>query len=233
MKFKRLKLGKYFFDFVSVFFAVIAAFALENWNDNRKDDKAEEKILLEIKNGLELDLRDFKLNQRGHQRGLLSIAYFGDIIREVPVSQDSIMYRYFYLTGDNTLVVNTSGYESLKSKGLEIIKNDSIRSQIITIYENDYQSLDSFEESAPMYQSFQNYFLPITNILSEYLVYNNKGSLIGINTPLNLPVKEKNSLTGYLFNMRSSRRYKLELYAEIEKKINMLLLDIEKELEDR
>ena len=84
-----------------------------------------------------------------------------------------------------------------------------------------------------MYQSFQNYYLPITNILSEYLVYNNKGSLIGINTPLNLPVKEKNSLTGYLFNMRSSRRYKLELYAEIEKKINMLLLDIEKELEDR
>jgi heme O synthase-like polyprenyltransferase len=54
-KFKSRNLRKYAFEFLSIFIAVIAAFALNNWNDNRKDRIAESKILTEISNGLELD----------------------------------------------------------------------------------------------------------------------------------------------------------------------------------
>lgn len=43
---------KFLFEFFSVFFAVAFAYLLNQWNENRKDDLAENKILTEIYNGL-------------------------------------------------------------------------------------------------------------------------------------------------------------------------------------
>ena len=229
MKFKKPKLGRYFFEFVSMFLAVISAFALNNWNENRRDDLAEEKILTEISNGLKLDLIDFKANKFGHKKGLEAIAYFKNILNGIPVKQDSILYIHTYLTGDNFSIINVSGYEALKSKGLEIIKNDSIRSQIISIYENDYRLLKNYEESSPMNQAFQNYYFPIENILAEYFVYDEPGALVGIKTPVNISLKEKNLILSYLLRLFISRSNKLYEYNRIEEKVKKLLKDIEEE----
>ena len=65
MKIKKAKWKKYSFEFLSIFVALISAFALNNWNDNRKDSLAESKILLEILNGLEKDKKDIELNVKG------------------------------------------------------------------------------------------------------------------------------------------------------------------------
>lgn len=43
---------KYGFKFLSIFIAVISAFALNNWNENKRDAHSEHKILIEISNGL-------------------------------------------------------------------------------------------------------------------------------------------------------------------------------------
>jgi hypothetical protein len=59
---KKLIIGdwkKYTFEFFSIFIAVITAFPLNNWNDNRKADKSVNKILIEISNGLEKELNGF------------------------------------------------------------------------------------------------------------------------------------------------------------------------------
>ena len=48
---------KHGFEFLSIFIAVISAFALNNWNDNRNADKSESKILIEIaKNYLNFEI---------------------------------------------------------------------------------------------------------------------------------------------------------------------------------
>lgn len=233
MKLKKIKLGRYFFEFVSMFFAVIAAFGLNNWNENRRDQRAEEKILIEINNGLELDLIDFQRNQRGHNNGLKACNYFEKVIEGKEVSYDSIMLKYYFLTGDNIVIMNVSGYESLKSKGLEIIQNDSLRSQIVKLYENNYQILKSFEENSPMNQHFDYYFFPINDILSPYFKYNERGRLSGLHTPLNLSAKEKNLIKSYLFNIRASRDNKVYEYEQTEILVKKLRQAIEKELSNR
>ena len=53
---------RYGFEFLSIFVAVISAFALNNWNENRKGRDAEDKILAEIYNGLRKDLSDIDMN---------------------------------------------------------------------------------------------------------------------------------------------------------------------------
>ena len=90
---KKIKIrnwGKYIFEFLSIFIAVISAFALNNWNDNKNNRNAENKILIEINNGLEKDLNDIRTNQMGHEIGIKSVNYF----KNLRFAKISIVYSY-------------------------------------------------------------------------------------------------------------------------------------------
>ena len=132
---------KHILEFISVFIAVFLAFALSNWSENRRGENTEKKILSEISNGLKKDLGDIQINIEGHKYGIKACKYWRNVVSEEQFSQDSIHWYYFGVTRDFTSVQNTSGYESLKSKGLEILKNDSLRFEIISLYEYDFNSL--------------------------------------------------------------------------------------------
>ena len=74
------KWKKYMFEFLSIFIAVISAFALTNWNENRNNAQSEIKILIEIKNGIGLDDKDFKSNITGHKQSLRANKIFRNLI---------------------------------------------------------------------------------------------------------------------------------------------------------
>ena len=76
------KLERYFFEFLSVFIAVIAAFGLNNWSEYRRDTIAEEKILIEIRNGLKSDLEELKINKEADDYS--DLAHFIDILNNTP-----------------------------------------------------------------------------------------------------------------------------------------------------
>ena len=59
---KKSNWKKYVFEFLSIFIAVVSAFALTNWNDHRNNSASEQNILTEIKNGIALDTKDFQNN---------------------------------------------------------------------------------------------------------------------------------------------------------------------------
>ncbi|MEL6135104.1 MAG: hypothetical protein AAFR59_17230, partial [Bacteroidota bacterium] len=67
-------------EFFSIFIAVTMAFALDTWNESRRDELSETKILLEIRHGLELDLMDIEQNITGHHQGLKGCAYFRKMV---------------------------------------------------------------------------------------------------------------------------------------------------------
>ncbi|MFT5183979.1 MAG: hypothetical protein ACI84C_001107, partial [Flavobacteriales bacterium] len=109
------------------------------WNDNRKDNNADTKILDEISNGLAKYLDDITLNIRGHKEGVVGFKYWRKVINNTESSQDSVLINYLNLTRDFVSIQNKAGYETLKSKGLELIKNDSLRLEIISLYEYDLE----------------------------------------------------------------------------------------------
>lgn len=85
-------------EFLSIFVAVTLAFALERWNENRRESRSEEKILQEIKNGLQLDLVDLKQNKEGHLLGLRACSYFDERIEKSGLPTDSSYIYYGALT---------------------------------------------------------------------------------------------------------------------------------------
>ena len=220
---------KYAFEFLSIFIAVITAFALNNWNDNRKDNKAETKILEEISNGLDKDLEDVELNILGHEFGLRANRFWRKVVRNESVNFDTISPYYFNFLRDFISIQNTSGYENLKSRGLELIKNDSLRTAIISLYEYDFKTLRTFEEDYYEMQFYENYFKEINDHIAPHLVYDEANKIVGIKQPIEISERDKSKLLSYLWRIDENRKFVLEFYEQIGANIRNLKERIEKE----
>lgn len=216
----------YGFEFISIFIAVISAFALSNWNEARRDKNTENKILTEIYHGLEKDLEDIKVNMFGHEIGNDAVVYFKNLIANKPVSQDSFKIYYFTLTRDFISIQNTSGYETLKSKGLEIIKDDSLRTKIISLYEYDYNILRKLEEDYFEMQFYENYFQEINRSIAKNLKFDENKNMIGINTPLKISKDEEKIVLTYLYKIQTNRNFILSLYSEVKGKVEKLMTEL-------
>ncbi len=209
---------------------VISAFALNNWNDNRKEKNAESKILLEIYNGLEKDLIDVGQNIDGHEQGIKSCVFWRKVLRNETVNLDSVQQHYFILTRDFISIQNTSGYETLKSRGFELVENDILRSKIISIYEFDYQTLRKLEEEYNEVQFHQNYFEKINNVIAPHLSFNQDGDILSMDLPLNISDVEKKVLLSYLWKIQTNRRFVLNTYIDVQDHIKALMADLDHEL---
>lgn len=220
----------YGIEFLSVFIAVIAAFALNNWNDNVKSEKAETKILETIKDGLSKDIQDIETNVLGHNMGIDACKFFKDIILEKPRSLDSLELHYYTVTRDFVSIQNTSGYETLKSKGLELIQTDSLRTEIISLYEFDYTVLRKLEEDYDEMQFHKSFFKEINQLFATNFEFSNNGRVIGMNIPIVADKDNKKIVLTYLNKIQGNRLFILRYYEEVEKKINLLQNNIVKEL---
>jgi len=218
------------FEFLSIFIAVVSAFALNNWNDNRRDNKSEQKILREIANGLEKDILDVRGNMGGHKAGIAACNFFRDAFAEKDVKSDSLMIHFFALTRDFISIQNIAGYETLKSKGLELIDNDSLRLDIISLYEYDYNSLRKLEEEYSEMQFNKNYFKEFNQGLAPKFQFDENKNVIGIHLPLKIPDEQKRILLIYLWKIESNRMFILRYYSDLENKISKALKNINTEI---
>jgi len=146
---------KYTFEFLSIFIAVVSAFALNNWNENRNNQNSD--------------------------------TIFKDLLNGKEVSQDSIGLYYTALFRDYIPIINKSAYESLKANNLKTVTNDSLRLQIIELYDYYYSIIEALEYSVPEMQSFDNYFSEVNKMLTPYMEFDKEtGNLIAVKHPYKL-----------------------------------------------
>lgn len=222
---------KYSLEFFSIFFAVISAFALNNWNDHRKDNEAEAKILSEIVNGLKKDGEDIASNITGHEQGLAACKYWRRTINGEELNQDTIGPYYYALTRDFVSIQNTSGYETLKSRGFELLDNDSLRSKIISLYEYEYQILEKLEEEYAENQFHTHYFPRFNDWIAPHLNIDVDSNVVRLSSPIALDETQQKILLSYLWKIQMNRGFMLGAYHDVQAKIAALREEIEVELE--
>ncbi|MBG6133694.1 hypothetical protein IWQ47_005166 [Aquimarina sp. EL_43] len=227
---KKRKWKKYAFEFLSIFIAVIAAFALNNWNDNRNNRHSEQKILTEIKNSIKIDIKDFNNNIYGNKMSLKADSIFRELINGKKVSQDSIGIYYTILFRDYIPIINKSAYESLKANNLKIISTDSLRLQIISLYDYYYSIIEKLEYDVPEMKSYKNYFPRINTIIYPFMEFNKNGELISINNLNELDTNQKKEILSYLWRIRNNRKFKLGRYDLIIQVIEKVEKNITEEL---
>jgi hypothetical protein len=145
------------------------------------------------------------------------------------IAKDSIQLFYVSLFRDYTPIINGSGYESLKEAGLKTITNDSLRFQIISLYDYYYGIIEIVDKVYEM-QSFENYFDAVNSLLHPYMEFDEQGELIGINYPTALTETEKKEILSYLWRLESNRKYKLAKYKSIIKVMEKVKVNIEHEI---
>lgn len=221
---------KYASEFVMIFLSVILAFVLTEWSGNQSKKISEETIFLEILNGLKKDSIDLTGNIDAHKTGIEACKFWRKVITQNVANKDSLIASYFMLTRNVIAIQNVSGYQTLKSKGLEIIENDSLRTKIINLYEFDYQVMRKFEEDYKENQFFDNYFIEINKKIAPNLIFDPKGNIVDITLPLNIADPEKKIMLSYLWKIQTSRMERVGAAVSLKNKINKLYKDITVEL---
>lgn len=223
----RKSISRFLLEIFSIFLGVTIAFFADHWNEQRKERVIEEKTLKEITVELKEDLIDLRLNMTGHTRGIKAIDMFVKYSHNEPVDYDSLGLFYPRLYSEYLSITNTTAYETLRSRGIQIISNDELRGDIVNLYDFAYEIIEKLEEGYEPTQFHRNYFDDISDYFKVYMkVENDQVRFIKAHqgTP--------DAKTLLIFKeIKFWRNFILSSYADTEKKILQLIEDIDTELE--
>jgi hypothetical protein len=129
-----------------IFVGVSVAIWFENWNTHWKEKRREKEFLNEILSGLVNDSLDINSNLFGCGIQGKACRYLIDNFKNRKEFEDSTSFYLSTLPAYAVLIANTGGYETLKSTGLDQIENDSLRQEIVNMYEVTYKYQKEIEK---------------------------------------------------------------------------------------
>ncbi len=129
---------KYLLEIVVVILGILIAFNLEQWSDARKNKTREIEVLKEFKRALSADLAEIQGNIRMHEYSILSSKIILKVIKEDLPYHDSLDACFGYTHAFSVFSGRVGPIEQLKNTNLAIVSNDSLRLQIITMYDEVY-----------------------------------------------------------------------------------------------
>ena len=124
-----------------VMIGILLALQVNNWNEHQKDKVTEQKLLNALQEDLLVNIdrlnKDIKLEQRTINQANKIIKHLDERKPYMP-SLDLIFAEALF---SPDITISTSSYESIKFKGIDIIKSDSIQRNIINLYDVVYSNL--------------------------------------------------------------------------------------------
>lgn len=132
-----------------VVIGILIALQINNWNENRKDRTKEKLVLQELittlkKNNNILEdrityIQNFKTD------GMIVLDALDGKIPYSDTLHNHFLYAQFSGLGNLEAQFSVAGYTALKLAGYDIIKSDSLKLQIIEMFETNIPLLTSFE----------------------------------------------------------------------------------------
>ncbi|NOY47711.1 MAG: hypothetical protein GXO84_05865 [Chlorobi bacterium] len=134
-------------EIVLVVIGILIALSINNWNEHRKNANQELKLLQSFKIGLEKDLLDIDSNISSHTEGLNSANMILNLLESNQTYNDTLAKHFSYVMQPSRFVNSTSAFETLKSKGIDLITNEDLRNQLINVYDAQYTFFQYGEDS--------------------------------------------------------------------------------------
>ena len=223
------KTGKYFKyaigEIVLVMVGILLALQVNNWNELRIQRQKEVVNLLELKKGLESDLiTEFIPGIDYYVKRKKAVNKLKGFYNDTKTIHNDSLLKYFRisLSGEWNFIFNVATYENLKSTGIDIISNDSLRTNISSLYSNEYPELIARGDRVLRYSENQ-----VDPVLDDNI--NLYDSILSKNDLENL--KYNIQITNRIRSLNSQRRGLLKIALEIKPKVESLINDINKELE--
>ena len=202
---------------------ILLALQLNNWNISRQHAEEEKKLLEELMQSIAEDSMQLEELITDHKRTRRSIAIIVDEFQSKRVFHDSIGLHLGMMVGFTTFRPNVGAYESLKSRGINIISNDSIRLGISNLFERSYEDVQ-FDQTWYI-ENFHSYLKP--KILEHFADYN----LFNTSIPVDFQtLKEDKELLRNLNLMLDMHDFSLGILTFTLEDVKSILRQIEHEL---
>lgn len=134
-------------EVILVVIGILIALQINSSYQQSLTKKLEIKYLKEMQGNLIFDLKDIEFNiefNESRRRSNEAVLYH---LTNDLTYHDSLDYHLSNLVFTTRSLPNMGAYESLKSKGLEIISNDSLRANMTYVYSFSYPNAIDFEHA--------------------------------------------------------------------------------------
>ena len=133
-------------EIILVVIGILIALSINNWNENLKNKKEEISVLKELLSDSKTNLLSLEEDIFLNQRAINSNMLISDLLINKRPYNDSLDIHFGNIQYNTQFTLNTGGYENLKSRGFEIISNDSLRKSIIKFYDRWVDFIDDLED---------------------------------------------------------------------------------------
>ncbi|MFK7952397.1 MAG: DUF6090 family protein [Ekhidna sp.] len=141
------KWPEYLLEILVLIIGIYGAFAVEAWNENRKERAFEVDLLEQLKTGLVKDVVDLKYNRVAHERSVTAQRKILKWLKSNNPYFDTLCVDFAAVNRSTVFVSNDEAFETLKLKGASILSNDSLKNVLLHLYENTYDYHDSLEKA--------------------------------------------------------------------------------------
>ena len=136
-------------EILFVMIGILLALQVNNWNEWRKERVKERQVLVEIVQTLESNEDNLRIGINQLEKTNSSSTIVLSFLNESLPYSDTLSFHFFRSGWQNKGVyaaLSRAGYESLKSLGLEIIKNDDLKNEVISLFDIQIPRLSIFSE---------------------------------------------------------------------------------------
>jgi hypothetical protein len=130
-------------EILLVMIGILLALQVNNWNEERKINILESKLLKQVSVALEDDIEYFNMLNARMDQSQSSAAVITKLYQnDIKVDNDSLISLADDLVLGYLFVYNAGPYEAIKSTGLDIINNDEIREKLTHLYDFRLKRVD-------------------------------------------------------------------------------------------
>ncbi len=138
-------------EILLVMIGILLALQVNNWNERQKTRDLEIKYLKEIKEEINITKNEIQTDHDRHVEAMReTINVRNQIINKLPLN-DSLVQSLGIINADFQVYPKTAAFDNLKSIGLNIISNDTLRSKIADLYQLRYQRIIDRGDNNPKY----------------------------------------------------------------------------------
>lgn len=213
-------------EIVLVVIGILIALWINNWNIEQKEEQFELELLSEFRTNLEYTIDDINTNIDYHETSINSAKNILDAFEVENNRIDTLENHYYKVALIPQFLITKTAYEKLKLNGTGLIKNDSLRNEIINLYDNHYVFMLKFIDS-----EWDGWMADYRTLYRKYF---SKSSYTKKMTPVNYQeIRESQEYINYLHNRIGALETIIPLYKGNLSRSKKLIAKITKELNER
>jgi len=133
-------------EILLVMIGILLALQVNNWNEERKKSIDEKALLTQLTITVQSNLDHLEESKMIDYQTMSSINTLIFALENDLPYHDSIASHFYKSIGGKEAVFSTSALESIRSKGVDIIKYDSLRAMILDLFDMTYKTLEDMWE---------------------------------------------------------------------------------------